>query len=287
MNWRDAGIAFDLRDGRQPGLNPGCVIERPKVVRNAAGKFVMRFHLERNGNAYSDAMQGVATADRPEGPFQLTWQGRPNPGIWPLNTPEELRDPERIAAARRETATISNGCNARTPEVSVLGYDVESGTGQQSRDLTVFLDDDGRGYAVYSSEKNSTTHLAELDADYIGFTGRYWRLFPWRWMEAPVIFKHGGRYYFIASDCTGWAPNAARSAAADSLTGPWTELGNPATGAGGDTTYGGQGTFALTLGGETLFLADRWRPENAIDGRYLWLPVEWEGERPVLRAPGR
>ena len=33
---------------------------------------------------------------------------------------------------------------------------------------------------------------------------------------------------------------------------------------------------------------DRWRRENAIDGRYVWLPVEWEGDGPapmVLMAP--
>ena len=32
-----------------------------------------------------------------------------------------------------------------------------------------------------------------------------------------------------------------------------------------------------------IFMADRWRPGNAIDGRYVWLPVEWEGDKPVLR----
>ena len=283
IHWRDVGIAFDIRDGRQPGLEPGCVIERPKVVRNSAGKFVMWFHLERD-KSYSDAMQGVAVADRPEGPFQLLRYGRPNPGVWPENTPPELKDPVRIEAARRETPTLSCGRESRTPEISILGMDLE--TGQQSRDMTVFVDDDGTGYVVYSSEKNSTTHVAELDAGFTGYTGRYWRLFPWRWMEAPVLFKRGGRYYFIGSDCTGWAPNAARSAVAPSLTGPWTEQENPAIDAGGETTYGGQGAFALRLeGDETVFLADRWRPEDAIDGRYLLLPVEWDGNRPILRAP--
>jgi len=26
-----------------------------------------------------------------------------------------------------------------------------------------------------------------------------------------------------------------------------------------------------------------WRPKDAIDGRYVWLPVEWEGDKPVVR----
>ena len=180
--------------------------------------------------------------------------------------------------------TLPYDANPLTPQLSVLGMDLE--TGQQSRDMTVFVDDDRTAYVVYASEKNSTIHLAELDGGYTGFTGRYWRLFPWRWMEAPVLFKRNGKYYFIGSGCTGWAPNAARSAVAERLTGPWTELGNPAVDAGGDTTYGAQGTFALQLApDQIIFMADRWNPENAIDGRYLWLPVEWNGERPILKAP--
>jgi hypothetical protein len=29
-------------------------------------------------------------------------------------------------------------------------------------------------------------------------------------------------------------------------------------------------------------MADRWRPRNAIDGRYVWLPVRFEKSLPVL-----
>jgi hypothetical protein len=27
-----------------------------------------------------------------------------------------------------------------------------------------------------------------------------------------------------------------------------------------------------------IFIADRWRPKNAIDGRYVWLPIDIEGD---------
>jgi len=63
--------------------------------------------------------------------------------------------------------------------------DLESG--QQSRDMTVFIDDDGKGYIVYSSEKNSTTHVAEPDADLTGYTGRYLWL-PMEWEgDRPIL----------------------------------------------------------------------------------------------------
>lgn len=29
-------------------------------------------------------------------------------------------------------------------------------------------------------------------------------------------------------------------------------------------------------------MADIWRPKNAIDGRYLWLPMKWEGDQIIL-----
>ena len=31
-----------------------------------------------------------------------------------------------------------------------------------------------------------------------------------------------------------------------------------------------------------IYMGDRWTPENAIDGRYIWLPIRFEGEQPVI-----
>ena len=97
-------------------------------------------------------------------------------------------------------------------------------------------------------------------------------------MEAPCIFKHGGVYYLIASDCTGWHPNEARSAFAPTLLGPWKELGNPCLGEGAELTFGAQSTFVLPVHGKQgalIFMADQWKPENLHDSRYVWLPVSF------------
>lgn len=91
-----------------------------------------------------------------------------------------------------------------------------------------------------------------------------------------------GIYYFIGSGCTGWAPNAARSAKAESIWGPWQELGNPCLGEDAELTFHSQSTFILPLQGREgafIFMADRWRPENAIDGRYIWLPILFRNDR--------
>src|SRR5262249_8488101 len=92
--------------------------------------------------------------------------------------------------------------------------------GQDSRDQTVFVDDDGRAYRIYSSEKNDTTYISLLSDDYLKHTGRFVRVFEKRRMEAPAVFKYRGQYWFIGSDCTGWDPNPARSAVAPSIWGP-------------------------------------------------------------------
>ena len=31
-----------------------------------------------------------------------------------------------------------------------------------------------------------------------------------------------------------------------------------------------------------LFMADMWRPKHPIDGRYLWLPIQFENDIPYL-----
>ena len=157
--------------------------------------------------------------------------------------------------------------------------------GQMSRDMTIFVDDNGKAYHIYSSEGNITLHIAELTPDYTGHTGKYVRAFINRYMEAPAICKHKGKYYLIASGCTGWAPNAARSAVAKNIAGPWMELKNPCVGPKAGITFGGQSTFILPVQGKPgkfIFMADIWRPKNAIAGRYLWLPMKWEGDQIIL-----
>lgn len=149
--------------------------------------------------------------------------------------------------------------------------------GAMSRDMTLFQDDDGQAYLFHASEDNATMHVSLLTEDYLKTAGRFARIFEKRSMEAPAVFKHAGRYYLVASGCTGWAPNAARSATAESIWGPWKELGNPCRGPDADKTYHGQSTFVLPVGGRPgtfIFLADRWNSKDLSDSRYLWLPLQ-------------
>ena len=158
--------------------------------------------------------------------------------------------------------------------------------GQMSRDQTVFQDADGTAWHIFSSEKNATLWIVRLTDDYLSHTGTSARAFVGRYMEAPVIIKKDGRYWLIASDCTGWAPNPARSAVADHPLGPWTELGNPCDGPDSETTFHSQGTFLLKVPGpaeQVIFMADRWMQDDLPSSSYVWLPVVWEDGRLRLR----
>lgn len=157
-----------------------------------------------------------------------------------------------------------------------------------SRDMALFVDTDGTAYHIAASEENQTTHIKEFTDDYLGFTGNYKRVFPGGRNEAPAIFLKDRKYYMISSGLTGWKPNPGRSAVADEIMGDWVSLGNPCRGSDEEvnTTFGSQSTYAIDVGGRGerfILMADKWRPKNAIDGRYLWIEIEFDEGKPVLK----
>ena len=226
MHWKNLGVALAPKTGDpRHDLSPGRVIERPKVIYNAATKnFVMWMHIDTDD--YLAARAGVAVSERPEGPFRYLGSQRPN--------------------------------------------------GAMARDMTLFKDEDGKAYLVFSSEENQTLHIVLLTDDYLSPTKTERRALAGNSREAPALFKYRATYYLVTSGCTGWSPNPAAYATAANPLGEWTRHGNPCVGSGAGTTYGAQSTFVLPLAGtegEFLFMADRWNKTDLPDSRYLWLPL--------------
>ncbi len=148
--------------------------------------------------------------------------------------------------------------------------------GQDSRDMTIFKDEDGKAYLIYASENNNTMHICRLSGDYLSPSNNFTRILIDQRREAPAIFKRDGKYYLITSLCSGWSPNAALYSVADSMTGKWENKGNPCIGPGAETTFEAQSSFVLPVNGETdsyIFIADKWNKTNLPDSRYLWLPL--------------
>lgn len=288
-NWKAAGIALATVNDESSDITRGCNIERPKVIYNAATKkFVMWFHLELKGRGYGAARTAMAVSDSPTGPFTFIRSLRPNAGKWPVGYPEELRTPLDREGARE--AMAGDRFRPALVEGAYLRRDFEGG--QMSRDMGLFVDDDGKAYLISSAEENYTLNIHELTDDYLDFTGNYSRVLPGGHNEAPAILKRNGKYHLLASGCTGWDPNDARHYTADSMLGEWTRVGNPcvgvnpANGLGPRKTFGGQSTSILPVPGEPdTFIAmfDVWRPRNLIESGYIWLPIEFEGDKMIIR----
>jgi hypothetical protein len=80
----------------------------------------------------------------------------------------------------------------------------------------------------------------------------------------------------VSSGCSGWDPNEAQYATANSMFGPWMIQGNPCVGPGAETTFHAQSTFVLPVASKPnafIFMADRWTKEDLGDSRYVWLPI--------------
>lgn len=284
-NWINEGIVLSVAtEGSDSDIESGCILERPKVIYNEkTGKFVMYFHLELKGKGYSATRTGIAVSDKIIGPYKFIKSFRPNAGIFPVNMTETQRN---FTVTSEDIKGLSS---SEKDSIIAEGLYVcrDFKTGQMSRDMALYVDDNQKAYHIYSSEENKTLHIAELTDDYLDYTGKYYRIDPAGWNEAPALFKKDGRYYMITSGCTGWRPNPARLLTADNIWGPWTRHpDNPAIGDDSETTFHSQSTYILPVQGREntfIFMADRWKPQNAIDGRYVWLPIEFENGLPVLK----
>lgn len=188
-----------------------------------------------------------------------------------------------------DSADYSKACAGVAIADSPVGPFHYSGSfrpnGEMSRDQTLFVDDDGRAYQICSSEDNATMYIHLLTDDYLKPTATYTRNFENKYREAPAVFKHGGKYYLLTSGCSGWDPNVADVAVADSMLGDWKPLGNPCVGTDADKTFYGQSTYVQpVIGHPNLFVAlfDRWKKTDLPDSRYIWLPLQFDGDRPKI-----
>ena len=282
LNWRNCGVALSVVDEKGHDIERGCILERPKVIFNkATGKFCMWFHLELKGKGYNAARYGVAVSDTPEGPYTFLYSQRANAGKYPI----EFGEAEIAALNALNPSDYKKWWTPEWLEAVRKGLFIKRDfkSGQMSRDMTLYVDDDGKAYHIFSSEDNLTLHIAELTDDYLHHSGRYTRIAPAGHNEAPAIFKKDGTYWMITSGCTGWKPNEARMFSAPSIWGPWTQHPNPCVGPKAEITFGGQSTFILPYQDGYIFMADIWRPRHPSDARYIWLPIEFQNGKPILR----
>lgn len=247
MNWKDEGIVLSVSyTDSTNDLAYGCILERPKVIYNKSQKkFIAYFKFYPKGTGYLKGYIGVATSKKPNGPF--TYQHK------------------------------------------FLGASSPNGSG----DFSMFKDKDQSIYHLTVRKPDKTFVIGKLNSDNLFPANEYE---PVKGIEshteAPAVIFHEGKYYLLGSGSSGWKPNKARSFSTDSLSGNFRDLGNPCfgknpnNGIGADVTFGGQLSYILPVEGkEGTYIAmfDIWKPEKAIEGLYIWLPLFFENGKPVIK----
>lgn len=101
-------------------------------------------------------------------------------------------------------------------------------------------------------------------------------MYTWREnIESPALIKRGDLYYMFGSNLTGWVANDNVYSTSSSLSGPWSEWRSFAL--SGSQTYHSQTTFILNVGDTSIYMGDRWTPENLMRSTYIWLPLTFDG----------
>jgi hypothetical protein len=157
---------------------------------------------------------------------------------------------------------------------------------EDSRDMTVFKDENGKAYLYNSSENNNTIHVNELTDDYLQVKPQYERILINQRRESPTVFKYQNLYYLITSLCTGWSPNEALIAVSKSPMGPWESKSNPCIGTNANVTYGSQISHILfdQTSNKMIGISDVWDKTNLKNSNYIFLPISFKNDRVEIVA---
>ena len=272
-NWRDEGLIIppDLSNRSSP-LHPSAMMDRPHILFNAqTKKYVCWLKIMQRDGTQSET---VLTADRLLGPYTMV-----KTGLRPLG----------MSAGDFDLAVAPDG----------KGYYFFERV--HSETIIADLTEDYCGVTGYYS-----AHFPQAGPPYV--------------REATAHFVRKGKHYLITSGTTGYFPNPSQVAVADTWHGPYRVLGNPHRGDESGTSFHSQVSSVFKVQGKRdlyIAVADRWLPscqykyeeyKKAFERRfirgekplpseekffadvaantsiadYVWLPIRFEGEKPVI-----
>ncbi|NLK68302.1 MAG: family 43 glycosylhydrolase [Clostridiaceae bacterium] len=245
-NWTYEGVILHCSTHLDHPLYGPMRFERPKIVYNEkTKKFVLWCHYVKypgdHGFDIGTAEAGVASCSTVNGQYE--WHGYTRP-------------------------------------IDHDGY---------VRDCTVYKDKDGSGYFIYDRHVSPGSswddpnadrclHVVKLSDDYLSFTDVYQRIDVAYWREAASILYHNGYYFMFTSGLTSWSANPAKYFRAESLLGPWTDMGDPCVNDVTGTTFESQSTYVFPVEGKPglfIHMAERHNTQNFERCSYIWLPIEF------------
>jgi hypothetical protein len=155
---------------------------------------------------------------------------------------------------------------------------------QDSRDMTVYKDNDGTAYLFHSANRNKTMNIARLTADYTDVDGFFVSVLADQEREAPALFFSDGMYYMISSGCTSWNPNAALYAECPHIMGKWKLIDNPLEGKDARITFFGQSAYIFEAEGNFYLMLDHWKPNELRNSGYSILPIKVNPDKTLTVA---
>ena len=152
-----------------------------------------------------------------------------------------LEDADGYTAAKIFLATI-------TPKGKIEVGTQERPLGHDSRDQSLFVDDDGTGYLLSATNMNSDINIYQLDPTWTKVVKLVNTICERQHRETPAIIKRDGEYYFFSSKASGWYPSQTMYCSAKTLDGKWTELKE----IGNNSTFGAQFNRINTVGKSSI-----------------------------------
>lgn len=104
--------------------------------------------------------------------------------------------------------------------------------GHDSRDQSLFIDDDNTAYLLSATNTNEDINIYKLDDSWTKPILLVNTICKGLHRETPSIIKKDGEYYFFSSKASGWYPSQAMYMSTTDLAGKWTpirEIGNNST----------------------------------------------------------
>ena len=147
--------------------------------------------------------------------------------------------------------------------------------GNSSKDETVFLDTDGKGYLISGDHLN----IYLMNSSFTNVTSLVATANPSASSEAPAMFKIGSTYYLFTSHKTWWTSNDNYYFTAPAISGPWTNQGDFTPGS--TNTWNSQTAFVEPVTGTSgttyMYMGDRWCENCFSKSYYIWLPLTING----------
>lgn len=260
--------------------------ERPKILKNANGQYVLWSHWE-DATGYTSSQVAVAIADQVDGPYTVLGHWRPGArsdakyrnwrAVAGSGGTVYISDKDYLAATENGTKPITDANvwkSIKDHAIKDEGFGLavnekdwtttpdplygDSGYGFGSRDFTLYQDGED-AYAV-TCEDYQQMRIHKLNADFtdVAFNDAgtketmTYRAFPGQRLEAPGLFKHEGKYYIVISKQSGWYPNQARYYVSDDIADPdgWTpdtSNGESPKLIGNNSTWYSQPTSIMTI----------------------------------------